>query len=47
MPVYNEVTTDWSDHMVAVTACLYMNPVSDKIAKMVLFKKMDTHTFRG
>ena len=31
--------------MVAVTACLYMNPVSDKIAKMVLFKKMDTHTF--
>ena len=31
--------------MVTVTACLYMNPVSDSIAKMVLFKKMDTHTF--
>ena len=35
----------WGDHMVTVTACLYMNPVSDMIAKMVLFKKMDTHTF--
>ena len=45
VPVYNEVTTAWSDHMVAVTACLYMNPVSDKIAKMVLFKKMDSQTF--
>ena len=27
VPVYNESTTAWGDHMVAVTACLYMNPV--------------------
>ena len=45
VPVYDEDTTAWSDHMVVVTACLYTYPVSDEIAKMVLFKKMDARTF--
>ena len=45
VPVYDEDTSAWSDHMVVVTACLYMNPVSDKLAKMVLFKKLDSQTF--
>ena len=42
---YDDTTTAWSDHWQNFLGCLYAHPVSDKIAKNVLYRKMKTGTF--
>lgn len=45
VPEYDQSITPWHDHWEAFIGCLYAHPVSDRIAKNILYRRMKPETF--